>query len=63
MNSPSGNLNGPQQRAGCTMGDSDTLNLHYGPADTSIALADGSVTEMLRWLKENGAAGDIWDED
>ena len=44
---------------GCTIGDDgDTLNLYYGAADTSIALATGSVREMLDWLHENGMPGD-----
>lgn len=40
---------------GCTIGDDgDTVNLYYGAADTSIALATGSVKQMLRWLEEHG---------
>ena len=31
--------------------DGDSLNLYYGAADTSIALATGSVKEMLAWLE------------
>lgn len=34
--------------------DGDTINLYYGAADTSIALATGSISEMLAWLDENG---------
>lgn len=30
--------------------DGDTLNLYYGAADTSIALATGSIRELLDWL-------------
>lgn len=41
--------------------DGDSLNLYYGAADTSIALAQGSVSEMLAWLKDNSQAGDICD--
>jgi predicted GH43/DUF377 family glycosyl hydrolase len=42
---------------GYTVGDDgDTLNLYYGAADTSIALATGSITEMLQWLDANGSA-------
>lgn len=33
--------------------DGDTINLYYGAADTSIALATGSVKQMLRWLEEH----------
>ena len=41
---------------GSTLGaDGDTIYLYYGAADTSIALATGSVQQMLRWLDENGS--------
>ncbi len=44
---------------GYTLGDDgDTLNLYYGAADTSIALATGSVRELVEWLYENSTAGD-----
>jgi predicted GH43/DUF377 family glycosyl hydrolase len=33
--------------------DGDTIRLYYGAADTSIALATGSVQAMLDWLKQN----------
>ena len=33
--------------------DGDTLNLYYGAADTSIALATGSVRAMLEWLEHH----------
>jgi predicted GH43/DUF377 family glycosyl hydrolase len=40
---------------GITVGpDGDTLNVYYGAADTSIALARASLKEMVNWLKENG---------
>ena len=32
--------------------DNDTLRIYYGAADTSIAVATGSVQAMLRWLNE-----------
>lgn len=36
---------------GTTIGpDGDTLNLYYGAADSCIALATGSVREILEWL-------------
>jgi predicted GH43/DUF377 family glycosyl hydrolase len=39
---------------GYTLGpDGDTLNLYYGAADTSIALATGSVRELLGWLERH----------
>lgn len=31
--------------------DGDTVNLYYGAADTTIALATGSISEMLAWLE------------
>jgi predicted GH43/DUF377 family glycosyl hydrolase len=32
--------------------DGDTINLYYGAADTSIAMATGSVCGLLEWLAE-----------
>ncbi len=34
--------------------DGDTIRLFYGSADTSIAMATGSVQQMLTWLHQNG---------
>jgi predicted GH43/DUF377 family glycosyl hydrolase len=34
--------------------DGDTVRLYYGAADTSIALATGSVKRLLGWLEEHG---------
>lgn len=43
---------------GYTIGaDNDTINLYYGAADTSIALATGSITQLLGWLDRNGQPG------
>jgi predicted GH43/DUF377 family glycosyl hydrolase len=40
---------------GYTLGaDGDAINLYYGAADTSLALATGSVRQLLRWLEEHG---------
>jgi predicted GH43/DUF377 family glycosyl hydrolase len=36
--------------------DGDTLHLYYGAADTSMALATGSVKALLRWLDEHASA-------
>jgi predicted GH43/DUF377 family glycosyl hydrolase len=36
--------------------DGDTLHLYYGAADTAIALATGSVRNLLSWLKETGTS-------
>ncbi len=39
---------------GCTIApDGDTVRLYYGAADTSIALATGSIRGMLEWLDEH----------
>jgi len=41
---------------GYTLGDDgDTLRVYYGAADTCIALATGSVRELLAWLDVNSA--------
>jgi predicted GH43/DUF377 family glycosyl hydrolase len=35
---------------GYTLGDDgDAINLYYGAADTRVALASGSVRELLSW--------------
>ncbi len=40
---------------GYTIGaDGDTINLYYGAADTCIALATGSIREILDWLDRHG---------
>ncbi len=33
--------------------DGDTLHIYYGAADTSIALATGSISELLGWLDKD----------
>jgi predicted GH43/DUF377 family glycosyl hydrolase len=41
---------------GYTLGaDGDTINLYYGAADSSVALATGSIRDLLAWLDEHGA--------
>lgn len=35
-------------------GDGDTLRVYYGAADTSVALATGSIRALLDWLAETG---------
>lgn len=41
---------------GYTLGaDHDTLMLYYGAADTSLALATGSIRHMLDWLDRHGS--------
>jgi predicted GH43/DUF377 family glycosyl hydrolase len=42
---------------GYTLGDDgDTIHIYYGAADTSIAMATGSVKRLLAWLDEQGPA-------
>jgi predicted GH43/DUF377 family glycosyl hydrolase len=36
--------------------DGDTLNIYYGAADSSIALARASVSALLNWLDANGSS-------
>ncbi len=35
--------------------DGDTIKLYYGAADMSIALATGSIKELLRWLDQHNS--------
>jgi predicted GH43/DUF377 family glycosyl hydrolase len=43
---------------GQTIGaDGDTINLYYGAADSSVALATGSIRSLLTWLEANSRAG------
>jgi len=35
--------------------DGDGINLYYGAADTSVALARGRISTLLRWLDLHGA--------
>lgn len=52
-----GDVNNVAFPCGYTLGaDRDQLNLYYGAADTSIALATGRVSELLQWLDQNGSA-------
>jgi predicted GH43/DUF377 family glycosyl hydrolase len=54
----SGDVNNVVFPCGYTIGsDHDTVNLYYGAADSSIALAHGSIREMLAWLAEHGTEG------
>ena len=34
--------------------DGDTIRMYYGGADSSIALATGSIRAMLEWLERHG---------
>lgn len=35
--------------------DADTIKLYYGAADTCIALAQGSIRDLLAWLERHGS--------
>ena len=49
-----GDVNDVVFPCGQTIGpDGDTINLYYGAADTSIALATGSIRRLLSWLESN----------
>jgi len=40
---------------GTTLGDDgDTINVYYGAADSSVALATGSISSLLAWLDQFG---------
>lgn len=42
---------------GYTVGaDGDAINLYYGGADSCVALATGSIRQLLGWLDEHGTA-------
>jgi predicted GH43/DUF377 family glycosyl hydrolase len=42
---------------GYTVGtDGDAINLYYGAADTSVAMATGSINQLLDWLDRHGTA-------
>lgn len=50
-----GDVGGVAFPCGTTMADDgDTIRMYYGAADTSIAVATGSLKEILRWLGEHG---------
>jgi predicted GH43/DUF377 family glycosyl hydrolase len=36
--------------------DGDTIKMYYGAADTSIALATGSIAQLVAWLDVHGHA-------
>jgi predicted GH43/DUF377 family glycosyl hydrolase len=49
-----GDVNDVVFPCGQTIGaDGDTINLYYGAADSSIALATGSIRHLLSWLDSN----------
>jgi predicted GH43/DUF377 family glycosyl hydrolase len=55
-----GDVNDVVFPCGQTIGaDGDTINLYYGVADSSIALATGSIRRLLAWLDANSASMQI----
>ena len=41
---------------GQTIGaDGDSINLYYGAADSSMAMATGSIRTLLSWLDKNSS--------
>jgi len=54
----SGDVEGVVFPCGQTIGaDGDTVNLYYGAADSSVALATGSIRCLLSWLGSNSNMG------
>jgi predicted GH43/DUF377 family glycosyl hydrolase len=52
-----GDVNNVVFPCGYTMAsDGDTVNIYYGAADCSIALARASVRSLLQWLDDNGSS-------
>ncbi|HEY0308072.1 MAG TPA: glycosidase [Acidobacteriaceae bacterium] len=52
-----GDVNDVVFPCGQTIGaDGDTINLYYGAADSSIALATGSIRKLLLWLEANSGS-------
>ena len=50
-----GDVGGVVFPCGFTVGDDgDSLQMYYGGADSCLALACGSVSELLAWLRERG---------
>ncbi len=43
--------------------DGDTIHLYYGGADTCIALATGSLQQLLDWLDRHGRPSDATEEE
>jgi predicted GH43/DUF377 family glycosyl hydrolase len=51
-----GDVNNVVFPCGFTIGDDgDTINIYYGAADNSIALATGSIKMLLDWLREDSS--------
>jgi predicted GH43/DUF377 family glycosyl hydrolase len=57
-----GDVNNVVFPCGLTVGpDGDSLNMYYGAADSSIALATGSIRTILEWLHTHGSPGGLDD--
>ncbi len=55
-----GDVNNVVFPCGYTVGDDgDTLRIYYGAADNSIALATGSISMLLDWLREDSSNSDF----
>jgi predicted GH43/DUF377 family glycosyl hydrolase len=55
----SGDVQGVVFPCGQTIGaDGDTIHLYYGAADSSVALATGSISYLLSWLESNSSQGE-----
>jgi predicted GH43/DUF377 family glycosyl hydrolase len=54
-----GDVNDVVFPCGQTIGaDGDTIYLYYGAGDSCVALATGSISDLLAWLDANSSAGD-----
>jgi predicted GH43/DUF377 family glycosyl hydrolase len=54
-----GDVNDVVFPCGQTIGlDGDTIHLYYGAGDSCVALATGSIRELLAWLEANSSAGE-----
>ena len=59
-----GDVNDVVFPCGQTIGaDGDTINLYYGAADSSMALATGSITALLAWLDANSGSDEEWNRE
>jgi predicted GH43/DUF377 family glycosyl hydrolase len=55
-----GDVNNVVFPCGYTVGDDgDSLNIYYGAADNSIALATASIRTLLDWLREDSLHSDF----
>jgi predicted GH43/DUF377 family glycosyl hydrolase len=56
-----GDVNGVVFPCGQTIGaDGDSINLYYGAADSSVALATGSIRSMLSWLDQHSSPPELF---